>query len=548
MLTLAATNAPSTAIERLAALAGSQQRRRRVARVIDLGNGIGVVTLLLFLVDAAWPMPVWGRWIAGGVMLLAGLGGVGWAVVRRGRDDAIAPTARSIERAHGLSTTPLIAAVQLADGAAAARTGGSGDAIRRVLIARVQRRAETVLTSLTPVQPGHRGPVLRAAGRLWAGGVLWAIVGLIQPGVLSAGAARFGLPGGADRPFSLTRLSVTAEPERVRPGDDVRLMAVATGRLPDDARLVPVDPGDHDGEPRAMTRQATGRFSATLYNVREPMRFRVEAGTARSAVIAIVPRAAVQPEGDDAKITGEAKAGAEAKAKGRAARRENWATQPAASALNAREIARRLRSVAQALASLAARASSMPSAGDASGRARRDHDQTLARQAEALAERMRALRSELRRGKQRAVDRALLDRTTRALKKANLTRIVGDAAGAGSTRGADDASAERSAHARRIGKRAGRSADRMNELASAWREAGLSGRAARGDAGNRDASRSERAAATGRHIESMRQGEPRALPGQYQWRDVPTRYRALVGDYFDRLSTDEPVLQERDER
>jgi hypothetical protein len=378
------------------------------------------------------------------------------------------------------------------------------------LLGRVQSRGQQALARLNDPWPGLAEPRRRAAGRLWAVAVVWLVAGLIQPALVTTAAGRFIWPAAGDAPFSLTRLAVTVEPERIEPGSDVTVAAAASGPRPSEAALVRVDDAGRAVGRLAMQPAGDARFTRRLFDVRKPMRVRVEAGRAQSDLITLRPRAAAKRDeqttpssaagdgGDPNKPTERATGNQPASAS---------ATQPA-SATSLAALERQLRQLAKQLRALPQQPGQRNEAGGQTSPPKRNA------QASALAQALEQTASQLA-STQRSSATDAASQTTPTEQSAAAQALI-------------DQARQLIRQAQRL---AGRTADAPGAAAAG------SGQPATGGASDgqtpADAAPS---IASGTAVETLDQTAGQALPAGFEWRQVPEAYRQRVADYFSRLN------------
>ncbi len=261
--------------------------------------------LLLVILDAAWPLPTPARWALFGGLLLLLPGLVLWH--RRERREAereLLGDVRTLERRTRADDNALVSGIQVGP-----LRHNPADRFAATLAQRAHQRA---LFRFEQMEQTDRDAVIdrrtlhRQAGNLYAAAAGWLIVLLIHPGLLGGGLVRLALPWGDHPPFALTQLDVTIEPREPTVGEDVRVSATTAGRLAQDAALVQLDSEDREAKRWAMASVGEpGAFAHTFAQVREPIRFRVEAGDARSRVFQITPRRPQPQAGEAGSIPGE---------------------------------------------------------------------------------------------------------------------------------------------------------------------------------------------------------------------------------------------------
>ncbi len=255
-------------------LLGDVARRRqscgRIAATLGLAWRLQLTVLVLVLVDAAWPLASIGRAMLLGAVFAAGSAGA--ILMVRQRRDSIAAVARRLEIAHDRPTNPLINAVQLPNQP------------------RVTAHGWKALQGMDPEGIMDRTRLRRHTELTTAVLLAWLALGLALPRLVGGGLLRLADPWGDHPPFSLTRLDVSVSPAEVWSGDDATVAVTVGGRAVEQAELVELDEGGEPSRRWAMPRAGERAFVRTLVDVREPMAFRVEAGSARSRRHAIVPQ------------------------------------------------------------------------------------------------------------------------------------------------------------------------------------------------------------------------------------------------------------------
>jgi len=228
------------------------------------------------------------------VMLLIGLVlSVRWRVQaeRESLGDA-----RAVEQRYRLWHNPLINALFLGGIAESATENNLTTALAKRSI----QRGQSVLEQVNAQAIIDRQALKREGGWLWTVMVAWLVLVMIQPQLVLMGMQRLINPMGLHMPFSLTQLQVTVSPSEVYEGDDVIISAVVSGRIPPKAELVELDDAGEVVQRWRMrpgsatmlgeTAERGDMFHIGLYDMREPMTLRVQAGGARSAPFTIVPQ------------------------------------------------------------------------------------------------------------------------------------------------------------------------------------------------------------------------------------------------------------------
>lgn len=284
----------------LATLGRRRQAVSACAAAVRLAWMGGLALLAVVLADASVTLPASVRLLSamGVVAVIAAAaarwrrrpgepgepGGPGAAAQRR--------LAREVELQAGVPHNQLVNALLLGG---AAR--GYGDPLAQALARRSAERGAAALRGLDMNAAVDRERLRREGGWLWAVAVAWMVVAVIQPGVVGQGLARVALPWADVPAFSLTRLVVTVEPgdgsEAVMVGDDVRVTAAVSGVMPAEPATLVTLSGSAGAARRWTMREADeGRWVHTLRDLREPVRFRVEAGAAWSRAYVVRPMAA----------------------------------------------------------------------------------------------------------------------------------------------------------------------------------------------------------------------------------------------------------------
>lgn len=259
-----------------------------------------LAVLAVLLLDAALALGPWLRLVLSVLLAVGLLIGILRSVAWRAdhRTEAMRD-ARQLEQAHLLGSNPLINAICLSDLAA------KEDQLAGRLARRCLERGGRMLEGL------DHGPLFdhlflrRQLGWFWSAVVAWLVVLLIFPPLLGGGMLRLIQPLGGHPPVSLTQIVVQIAPETVYEGDDVTVTATLQGRSlrnsPRMAGLVEVDKNDNEirrwpiqmGNGRSISDEAN--FRHVLVEIRRPLRFRVEAGSARSKTFTIDPQPRPQP-------------------------------------------------------------------------------------------------------------------------------------------------------------------------------------------------------------------------------------------------------------
>lgn len=243
--------------------------------------------------DALRPMPAW----ALALISLGWLGALGVGVARSAwRSIRACPnlraTARLIETRAEVPHNRVINALLFSRGAPAP-TGG---ALEAVLIARAVERGGVGLEAAS--ESAVLAPEVAAATR-WLAALLIAalmVVGGVAtlPRVFSAVLPRFAEPF-ADHPaYSPTDFHLTIDPAEPSLGEDVEVRVRTSGRQPRSLRLI-VRGRESAAHPLplaltpALKPGEASLFTATLSDLRTPLRVHAEGDTGRSRAITIVP-------------------------------------------------------------------------------------------------------------------------------------------------------------------------------------------------------------------------------------------------------------------
>lgn len=275
---------------------------RRVARIALGARVLGVVAvavLLLWLAlmaDALWPMAGDGRRVLGLLWGAALLLGLGWALWPRRRGEGAAMGCASrIEDALGLPDQPLLTAMTLPDAA------DGDDPLTAALRSRAAARADAAVSEAEPGRVAPLWLLLGPLGWVWLAWVPWIVVAVVFPTLPGIGVARFVQPGADVPPFSLTTFKVGWSPEPVVFGGDVRVVATPGGLWPEETTLVLLDDKHRPIERRAMTR-VDEAYTLTLYALREPVTFHIEAHGRRTRRYTLTP---TPPEPAEAAAPGD---------------------------------------------------------------------------------------------------------------------------------------------------------------------------------------------------------------------------------------------------
>ncbi len=264
--------------------------------------------LVLAVIDASWSgvaaatgedpfaiveSPWWLRIIAA-----TGLAGRLVVVVWRSRVRLDVPDwryARLCEQRLGLHDNPLVNAVQLQ---------ARDDALSHELVARARRQADELAQRIEATDVIDTRPLRRA--RRWFVGVLlaWAIVAGVSwgmtvfgPSPLSVGVVRVTMPWVDQPPYAMVKLYAGHGPTPAAVGDDVHIGARALSRRSLPGARVRLG----DGQVMPMIGVDSG-FELTLPDVREPMRYVVEAGGTRTRWRRIDPLRLPRIEGVTARV------------------------------------------------------------------------------------------------------------------------------------------------------------------------------------------------------------------------------------------------------
>lgn len=272
---------------RLRSIVRALRRTSRLERAGEAFWPLPIGAILLFVVDAAWPLHELTR--AGLAALFALLAlRVVWALVvpaRAARRAGPARAARIAEERLSLPGNPLVNALQLralAMSGADASSGLARQAIRRGEDQSAAINARRVVDSSRMRTAWRRGLV--ACG-------LFALVAVLSPRLVAMGGMRFLNPMGDHPPFSRAVFEVTFAPDPVLVGDDVDIMVRVDGPTPDALRLEVESLGEASRESSvflSMSRRADG-FATTLRGVRDSKRLRVVSDSPRTRWIHIEP-------------------------------------------------------------------------------------------------------------------------------------------------------------------------------------------------------------------------------------------------------------------
>lgn len=296
--------------ETLSQLGGARRRYVFFASVLRFFWLAILGALAIVLADAIVPMHGYLRLALGAALLLFLIVGVLLTAPWRNISDReTLRDARRLERIGRLGANPILNALFLSHLAEQ-----SGDALDAVLARRCVGRGAEAVTQVDAQRLIDRQRLRREVGWLWAALVVWLVVSLIHPRLLTGGFLRLADPLGVHAPFSLAQIDVQVSPEEIYQGDDADITAQITGAVPDLVELVELDQqGDPQRRwPMRSTPQATAAmadvagkstvadaaFQRRLLNMTEPMHFRIEAGRAQSQPFTIEPKP--RPESKDA--------------------------------------------------------------------------------------------------------------------------------------------------------------------------------------------------------------------------------------------------------
>ncbi len=301
-------------IRRLSAVRSSMRWLSRARRVGDAVWPVALCVVVLVLVDVSLPLPAVVRaGLAGAVLLLAGRVLLGFIPDRAARRASLERAARLVEERAGLEHNPLVNALQLRPVAGSASSDDSAGMLSAALAGRVVERGVDAVR-------GAEGKTIvsaRPAWRAWmrAGGAC-ALVGglaLIAPRLFGTVVPRFVDPFGDHPAYSPTEFLIRIDPERVLVGDDAKVRVELSGEIPESAEIVLLDERGGEASRVAMTPSLAAvkaggtlderprQYEANLNELREPVRFFVQARTGRSASVMIEPIA--EPRVTDGALT-----------------------------------------------------------------------------------------------------------------------------------------------------------------------------------------------------------------------------------------------------
>ncbi|MFA9478004.1 hypothetical protein ACERK3_06795 [Phycisphaerales bacterium AB-hyl4] len=311
LLTVDAAGGAADVSEPLTMLAKRRQVVSQRAAAVRLA-WLGAAALLVVLVtDAALGLMGLTRLaVMGG--LLGGVTAVAAAWWRRPSEPNAATRqrlARELDRQSTVSQDRLVNALLLSGDAADA--SHERDPFTQALARRGVQRGAAAMSELDIEAAVDRSAMRREAARLWAVAVAWVVVLAIQPGVVGVGLSRVAMPWADVPAFSLTRLTVVVEPTwpgGPGVGEDVEVQVTVGGVVPEGPpTVVEAGGGGSRGEARRWAMRSVGgdaddeaaAWRHTFRALDEPMRFRVEAGAARSRWMVIRPEAS-EPVADAA--------------------------------------------------------------------------------------------------------------------------------------------------------------------------------------------------------------------------------------------------------
>ncbi len=300
----------------LAAVRSAHRRTWRRRRAMQAASWWLAALGLAVIADASWSaigaatrddplaivqMPAALRTAVSGV-LLAGLVASARRVrlPRAARDLPAWRYARLCERQLGLSGNPLTNAVQLADADAS---------LSGALAQRVRQNGDALATRIAPAQVIDTGPMRRQRRVLTALLLGWiGLIGgsLLLPGPNAVGVAlgRLAMPWADRPPYAMVALEMAISPDPVAVGDQVRVTMRPRGRHVDRAQITIAD-----GRVLPMSRQGE-QYSATLPDVREPLRMSIVAGGTRTRWREVRPLNLPRIEGVQASVHDDGRAAA----------------------------------------------------------------------------------------------------------------------------------------------------------------------------------------------------------------------------------------------
>lgn len=269
-------------------------RRRRWARVtvaVKIAWWWCAAMLGLVLLDAVWPMPSGLRLcLCLAVVALGGLVVVGtWPMKQNPKTESLREAER-IERHYRLKRNRLTNAVWLASVA-----DRPGHDLTSVLARRSMALARHDVDSVdldTVIHAGSfRGALLRLMCVIAVGLVVW----LLWPQQIGEGLARLVQPWSDHPHANLTRFDVSVLPKRPAFGENARVTVKLSGRIPDQAELVELDPLDRVSRRWPMERIGADQFQRRLLALRQPVSFRIETRRGRSHRFRIEPVEPAEP-------------------------------------------------------------------------------------------------------------------------------------------------------------------------------------------------------------------------------------------------------------
>ncbi len=292
---------PAGAVARqVALLARRQQRIDAVAKLLRIGVVVALALLAIIVLDAVTPLSPWLRLAAtcACVSLIA-------AALRRVYSRPIAERAIClreavrIEEQAEISGNRVVNAVWLGGAVTAA-----GDTLTAALSQRCVDEGSAFLGRVDARQLIDRRVLRRQIKSAIAAILLWVVLAIVLPRLLTGGLLRMLLPWGDHPPFSLTKFNVTVTPGGpIEFGRDAEIEVWLSGRLPQRVEVVEFD--IHGAEVRRFPMREAGLadaggkpMSRRMQGLTASVTFRIEAetGHTRKQRIDVVAPPAAQPK------------------------------------------------------------------------------------------------------------------------------------------------------------------------------------------------------------------------------------------------------------
>ena len=277
-------------------------RTKLFARIAGLLSVWVVAVVVVFVIDALWPLAVLLRCVIA-MAAVAGLTMWVWRVAREvlgeRRYDTLVSDANVIERRFDLYANPLVNAVFASSAAHTA-----DDTFERTMAQRTVERGSRAVYSVAPSDAVDHKPARRNVRLLVAALVGITIATVVAPRIVVNQFLRFAAPFGDHPRFSLTRFEVHIEPTEPEAGGDVRVSTNISriGRPVGQAVVVQLDASRRVLRRWRMRHDDTYQFSHGLVAVTEPITFHIESGGGRSQRCTIRPRPAAraqrEPDGE----------------------------------------------------------------------------------------------------------------------------------------------------------------------------------------------------------------------------------------------------------